>query len=117
MSKLNTITIQLITTICLFNIYSCQSKCNQVKSPNVFNDCNMYSQEGSTVCCIVKGLNVGEGGTACMPMDIMFTNRSLIYTTSNITGTLICGNEINNLSYFSVSIFTIFSITNILLLL
>ncbi len=80
----------------LSGINSQANKCAEVSSPKIYSECGTFdSLSTSTVCCLIKGVYGGNNGTACIPVDSLFANKSITLTTNGATGTMVCGANIS----------------------
>lgn len=88
----------------IININSQADKCTQVFSPKIYSECGVYdSLSTSTVCCLIRGVYGGNNGTACIPVDSIFSNKSVTLTTNGATGTMICGANVSSSKSISFS--------------
>ncbi len=90
--KLSFFIIFIINLIQYHQITAQSNQCSSVNSPKAYSDCGIYSNIAtSTICCLIRGVYGGNNGTACIPVDILFANKSVTLTTGTSTGTMICG--------------------------
>lgn len=87
----------LIILIHLIGLNAQADKCSQVLSPKIYSECGVYdSLATSTVCCLIRGVYGGNNGTACIPVDSLFANKSVSLTTNGATGTMVCGANVSS---------------------
>ena len=96
----------------------CNEICNSVSNPQAYKDCSPYDdKQKSEVCCWIRGVYVGNNGTACLSVDELFKGRVVTYTQNGLTGSMICGDQTSNGEFigFSFQIYLIFMILYLLL--
>jgi len=80
-------------------------KCSMVSSPKMYSDCSLYDNlASSTICCLIRGVYGGNNGTACIPVDILFANKSVSLTTNGATGTMVCGANVSSIFFININI-------------
>jgi len=81
-----------------------QDKCTEVFSPKIYSECGVYDNPAtSTICCLIRGVYGGNNGTACIPVDILFANKSVTLTSNGVTGTMICGASVSSLNHIKLN--------------
>ena len=87
----------LINFLQIFGINGQSDKCTVVTNPKSYSDCGIYNNlPTSTICCFIRGVYGGNNGTACIPVDMLFANKSVSLTTNGSTGTMICGANVSS---------------------
>jgi hypothetical protein len=93
--------------------------CSKKANATSYEDCKLYNNSATeTICCFLDGVYGKNNGTACVPVDLLFTNRTVTYSVGDLSGTLYCtGNtEVNKSKYimmkttFYILLLVIFSI-------
>lgn len=94
----NYLSLHLLIIIIQLSVSNAQAdKCAQVSSPKIYSECGIYdSLPTSTVCCLIKGVYGGNNGTACIPVDSLFANKSVTLTNNGATGTMVCGASVSS---------------------
>lgn len=96
--------ILFIYFIQLFQINGQSNKCSEVQSPKTYSECKVHdSLSTSTICCLIKGVYGGNNGTACIPVDSLFSNKTVTLTSNGNTGTMICGETTSSSSYIYIN--------------
>jgi len=102
----------------LIKINSQSEKCSSVSSPKTYSDCSIYdSLPSSTICCLIRGVYGGNNGTACIPVDSLFANKSVTLTNNGATGTMLCGANVSSINYIKMNFINIFCLIIIFVIL
>ena len=81
---------------------------NRVKQ---FSECEPYSNNAtSQICCYLTGVNADKSHyEGCIAVNsVLFGNKSISYSSSTISGTLICTKDYTSNNYIKISIFHLF---------
>ena len=82
----------------------------QGKRVKQFSDCNIYSNLSNfQICCYITGVNADKSHyDGCIAVNsTLFENKTITYSSSGISGSLICTNDYTSHNYINVSIFNI----------
>ncbi len=87
------------------NVNSQSDKCSLVSSPKTYSDCSIYDNlPSSTICCLIRGVYGGNNGTACIPVDSLFSNKSVTLTNNGVTGTMLCGASVSSMNFIQIDL-------------
>ena len=82
----------------------------QGKRVKQFSDCDIYSNRTNLqVCCYITGVNADKSHyDGCIAVNsTLFENKTITYSSSGISGSLICTNDYISHNYINISIFNI----------
>ena len=85
-----------------------------------FSDCHTKSNlTNMQVCCYLTGVNADKSQyIGCIAVNsTLFMNKSIEYSSTGISGSLICTDEYSFMSYINISYFYLFLFITFLLLL
>lgn len=108
---MNKLFFYLLIILCLFDLSTQVDPCTGFVNPQSYSQCQAFDNiTANTICCWVRGVYGGNNGTACLPSDILFQNRSVSFTLSGQTGTMICGYTIISSSFINLSKYMLFMV-------
>ena len=90
------------------------SNCKKISDENrvkEFSDCNKGSNlENMQICCYYYGVNADKSHTeGCIAVNsTLFSNKSITYSSSGISGSLICTDNYTFSNYINISLFNLF---------
>ena len=79
----------------------------QEKKVKQFSDCNSYSNLSNfQVCCYITGVNADKTHyDGCIAVNsTLFLNKTITYSSSGISGSLICTDDYTSHNYINISI-------------
>ena len=94
-------------TVNVSNICKAYGENNRVKQ---FSDCSPLSNiTNLQICCYLTGVNADKSHyEGCIAVNYtLFFNKSISYTSSGISGSLICTNDYTSNNYINISIFNL----------
>ncbi len=105
--KIYFIKILLICT--LLNLSLNADPCTSVVNPTSYKDCSPFVNNATqSICCWVVGVYGGTNGTACLPVDSLFTGKSISYTLDGLTSNMFCGDQVLSSKYLSINFWQFF---------
>ncbi len=73
---------------------------------NSYDDCSKFNnEENNTICCYVTGVSGSTDSSGCLEVHILFLNKTLEYSSDNVSGKLICTSSKSNSFFLSCFLF------------
>ena len=122
--KRKILNITIIKLICLF-IFLFQQTLEDI-TENVTEECRLYGENNRVrqfsdchtksnltnlqVCCYLTGVNADKSQyIGCIAVNsTLFMNKSIEYSSTGISGSLICTDNYSSMSYINISYFNLF---------
>src|SRR4051812_25549026 len=81
-----------------------KSPCELVAEPKAFQDCSPFiNATTQTICCFIRGVYGGNNGTACLPVDALFKEKTISLSIDGLSSSMICGDKTDSGSLISLS--------------
>ena len=73
---------------------------------NSYDDCSKFNnEENNTICCYVTGVSGSTDSSGCLEVHILFLNKTLEYSSDNVSGKLICTSSKSSSFFLSCFLF------------